>query len=111
LRKRLFRSSLGAVAVATVVGGLALAYVGTAAAATFNVRDYGATGNGSTNDTAAINSAINDANSKGGGVVEFPAGNYKSASSIHLKSNVTLQLDAGSTIMGASGATTTTGRR
>jgi hypothetical protein len=100
---RLLRSSLAVTAVATVVGALAFAYVGSASAATFNVRDYGATGNGSTNDTAAINDAVAAANSAGGGVVEFPAGTYKSANSIHMKSNVTIQLDAGSTIMGASG--------
>jgi polygalacturonase len=74
-------------------------------AATFNVRDYGATGNGSSNDTAAINNAITAANSAGGGTVLFPAGTYKAATSIHMKSNVTLQLDAGSTIMGASNDT------
>ncbi|WP_433517127.1 glycosyl hydrolase family 28 protein [Nonomuraea sp. CA-143628] len=72
------------------------------ALAVFNVKDYGATGNGSTNDTSAINSAITAANSAGGGTVQFPSGTYKSANTIHMKSNVTLQLDAGSTIMGAS---------
>jgi polygalacturonase len=71
-------------------------------AATFNVRDYGATGNGSSNDTTAINNAITAANSAGGGIVQFPSGTYKSQNSIHMKSNVTLQLDSGSTIMGAS---------
>jgi polygalacturonase len=74
-----------------------------AAAATFNVRSYGAKGDGSANDTSAINAAITAANSAGGGVVEFPSGTYKSANSIHMKSNVTLQLDSGSTIQGASG--------
>ncbi|MEV6155791.1 glycosyl hydrolase family 28 protein [Nonomuraea sp. NPDC052129] len=72
------------------------------ALAVFNVKDYGATGNGSTNDTSAINSAITAANTAGGGTVQFPSGTYKSANTIHMKSNVTLQLDAGSTIMGAS---------
>ncbi len=105
MRKRLFRGSLAAAAVATVVGGLALAYVGTAAAATFNVKDYGAKADGSTNDTPAIQAAINAANSAGGGVVEFPSGNYKSKNTIHMKSNVTLQLDAGSTILGSSADT------
>ena len=73
------------------------------AAGTFNVRDYGAKGDGSANDTSAINSAITAANSAGGGTVEFPSGTYKSSNSIHLKSNVTMRLDSGSTIMGASG--------
>jgi polygalacturonase len=78
---------------------------GTADAATptagvFNVRDYGATGNGSSNDSPAIDRAITAANSAGGGTVQFPAGTYRSANTIHMKSNVTLQLDAGSVIRG-----------
>jgi polygalacturonase len=74
-----------------------------AAAATFNVKDYGAKGDGDTNDTAAINKAINAASSAGGGTVQFPKGTYKSANTIHLKSNITMQLDSGSTVKGASG--------
>jgi len=91
--------------LAVAVGGLALAFGPSAsAAATLNVRDYGATGNGSTNDTAAINNAITAANeTAGGATVRFPSGTYKSANTIHMKSNVTLQLDSGATIMGASG--------
>ncbi len=72
-----------------------------AQAATFDVRDYGATGNGTTNDTAAINKAITAANNAGGGTVRFPSGTYRSANTIHLKSNITIQLDAGSTILGS----------
>lgn len=41
-----------------------------------NVKDYGATGNGSTDDTSAINSAIAAANTAGGGTVFFPKGTY-----------------------------------
>lgn len=74
-----------------------------AAAATFDVRDYGAKGDGDTNDTAAINKAITAANGAGGGVVRFTSGTYKSANTIHMKSDVTLQLDSGATIKGASG--------
>jgi len=44
--------------------------------AVFNVKAYGATGDGTTPDTAAIQSAINAAVSAGGGVVYFPAGSY-----------------------------------
>jgi hypothetical protein len=75
-----------------------------AQAAEFNVKDYGAVGNGSANDTAAIDRAITAANGAGGGTVRFPSGTYRSPNSIHMKSNVTLQLDAGATIMGASGS-------
>jgi hypothetical protein len=70
------------------------------AAAEFDVRDHGATGNGSTNDDDAIDRAINAASAAPGGVVVFPAGNYR-ARTIHLKSNVTIRLDAGSTVRAA----------
>jgi polygalacturonase len=66
----------------------------------FNVRAYGAKGDGVTLDTAAINSAIDAAAAAGGGTVLFPSGTYASFS-IHLKSNVALYLDAGSTILAA----------
>lgn len=41
-----------------------------------NVRDYGAVGNGVTDDTAAIQDAIDAAAAAGGGTVFFPAGMY-----------------------------------
>ena len=69
-------------------------------AAVLNVRDYGATGNGSTNDSAAINRAVTAASATGDGILRFPAGIYRSCNSIHLKSNVTFQLDSGSVIRG-----------
>lgn len=44
--------------------------------AVFNVKAYGATGNGTTNDSPYIQLAINAAVSAGGGVVYIPAGTY-----------------------------------
>lgn len=76
----------------------------TASAATlnaFNVRDYGAKGDGKTLDSPAINQAIEAAAKSGGGTVYFPPGNYLSGS-IRLQSHITLYLDTGSTILGAS---------
>ncbi|GGO84054.1 glycoside hydrolase family 28 protein [Wenjunlia tyrosinilytica] len=70
-------------------------------AAVFDVKDYGATGNGSSNDTPGINKAITAANSAGGGTVRFRSGTYRSSNTIHLKSDVTIQLDSGSTILGS----------
>lgn len=66
---------------------------------TFNVKDFGATGNGLTNDTPAIDAAIEKCSSSGGGTVYFPDGKYSSAS-IHLKSNVRLLLDTNAEIFG-----------
>jgi polygalacturonase len=73
--------------------------VGIAGAATLSVKDFGARGDGSTNDTRAINAAIAAAGA--GDTVEFPSGTYVSAS-IHLRSSLTLQLDSGSVIRAAS---------
>ena len=70
------------------------------AAAVCNVRDYGARGDGTTKDTAAIQKAIDTCEQKGGGTVVLPAGTYLSAP-IVLKSNITLQLDKGATLLGS----------
>jgi hypothetical protein len=43
----------------------------------FNVKAYGAKGDGSTDDTAAIQTAINACQTAGGGTVYFPTGNYQ----------------------------------
>ncbi|HEV2499966.1 MAG TPA: glycosyl hydrolase family 28-related protein, partial [Terriglobia bacterium] len=66
----------------------------------YDVRTFGATGDGRTLDTPAINKAIEAAAGAGGGTVWFPAGTYL-CYSIHLKSNVTLYLDHGATILAA----------
>jgi polygalacturonase len=66
----------------------------------FDVRKYGATGDGKTLDTTAVDHAIEAAASVGGGVVLFPAGTYL-CFSIHMKSNVHLVLEQGATIEAA----------
>jgi polygalacturonase len=66
----------------------------------FNVRTFGATGNGKDLDSPAINKAIDAAVAAGGGTVLVPAGIYLSGS-IHLHSNIHLLIDAGATILGA----------
>jgi hypothetical protein len=67
-----------------------------------NVRDFGATGDGTTNDAPAVDAAIAAANGAGGAIVRFPAGTYLAGGSIHMMSNVTLFLEAGATLLGAS---------
>jgi polygalacturonase len=70
------------------------------AAATCEVRAYGAKGDGATKDTAAIQGAIDACAQKGGGTVHLTAGTYVSAP-IVLKTNITLQLDQGATLLGS----------
>jgi polygalacturonase len=67
---------------------------------TYNVKQYGAIGDGKNLDSKAINKAIDAAANAGGGRVFIPAGNYLSGS-IRLKSNVALFLDQGATIIAA----------
>ncbi|HEY3990994.1 MAG TPA: glycoside hydrolase family 28 protein [Acidobacteriaceae bacterium] len=67
----------------------------------FDIRRYGATGDGKTLDTRAIQDAIDAADRAGGRTVLFPAGTYASHS-IHLKSKVALYLDQGATLLAAS---------
>lgn len=69
-------------------------------ATAYDVRTFGAKGDGKTLDTPAINKAIEAAAAAGGGTIYFPAGTYL-CFSIHLKSNIALYLDQGATILAA----------
>ena len=66
---------------------------------TLNVRDFGATGDGTTKDTAALQQAIDRCWVLGGGEVLAPAGNYLTGA-IALKSGVLLRLEKDATILG-----------
>jgi polygalacturonase len=68
--------------------------------AQFDVRAFGAKGDGKAVDTPAINRAIEAAAAAGGATVHFPAGTYP-CYTIHLKSHVALYLDQGATILAA----------
>ncbi|MBI0476267.1 glycoside hydrolase family 28 protein [Sphingomonas sp. MA1305] len=70
------------------------------AAATFDVRDHGARGDGQRLDTAAFNAAIAAAARAGGGTVVIPAGRYL-CFSIRLQSRVTLAFAQGAVIEAA----------
>lgn len=70
------------------------------AASYYNVKDYGAKGDGKTLDSPAINAAIEAAVADGGGQVLLPAGIYLSGS-IRLKSNIDLHLASGCVILAA----------
>ena len=66
----------------------------------FNVRDFGAVGDGTTKDTVAITKAILAANQSGGGEVVFPPGTYV-AGTFEMLSNVTLNLQVGAVLLGS----------
>ena len=66
-------------------------------AAVFDVKTFGAKGDGKTADRDAINKAIEAVAAAGGGTVEIPAGTYLTGS-IHLRSKVDLRLDRGAVI-------------
>ncbi len=66
----------------------------------FNIRDFGAVGDGHTYDTAAIQKAIDTCAENGGGIVLFPVGRYLSGM-IHLRSHVTLDLVPSAVLLGS----------
>ncbi len=88
-----------AIAALTVLIGFASAQVAFASPGIFNVRDFGAAGDGKTLDTAAINKAIDACAEAQGGRVVLTPGRYVSGT-IHLKSNVTLFIEAGARLVG-----------
>ncbi|RKD90651.1 rhamnogalacturonidase [Mangrovibacterium diazotrophicum] len=66
----------------------------------YDVKDFGAKGDGVQLDSDAINAAIDAASNAGGGTVVVPAGEYL-CFSIRLKSHINLQINAGATIVAA----------
>ena len=66
----------------------------------FNVRDFGAKGDGQHIDSPAINAAIEQAAKEGGGMVVLTEGVYP-CYSVHLKSNTTLRLEKGAVLKAA----------
>jgi polygalacturonase len=95
-RRDVFRLAALGLAGAVLAPALARAAQGAA----FDIKSFGAAGDGRQIDSAAINRAIAAAASGGGGIVRVPAGRY-ACHSIHLQSLVTLVLEPGATIMAA----------
>lgn len=65
----------------------------------YNVRDFGARGDGKVLDTAAIQKTIDEC-SRSGGRVFFPSGTFLSGT-LFLKSGITLHWDHGATLLGS----------
>ena len=67
--------------------------------AVFNIKNYGARGDGKTINTQAFNKTVDACADAGGGTVVVPAGTYLSGT-IRLKSHITLLLEKGAVIKG-----------
>jgi polygalacturonase len=91
-----FLAVLVATAGLTFVSG-ATAQTTASTSGFFNVLSFGASPNGTTKCTEAIAKAIDTVAAKGGGTIYFPAGTYLTGP-IHLRSHITLYVDAGATL-------------
>lgn len=66
----------------------------------FNIKTYGAVGDGVNLNTEAIQKAIDTCHADGGGVVRVPAGDFV-LGTVYLKSHITLSLDHGASLLGS----------
>lgn len=87
-----------AVAVAGLMVGASIPAM--AAGKVCDARAYGAKADGTTKDTQAIQNAIDDCEKAGGGTVKLSGGTFLSAPVV-LKSNITLDIAKGSTLLGS----------
>jgi hypothetical protein len=98
-RRNLIAFGAGALASQCGLAPAGAAPPATAGLRLFDVRDYGAAGDAKTLDTHAMNAAI-DACHASGGIAYVPPGTYL-CGTVVLKSNVTLYLEAGATLLGS----------
>jgi polygalacturonase len=73
---------------------------GDGGARVYNIRKYGARGDGAALDTTALQAAIDACHQDGGGTVLVPAGTFQ-IGTVELKSNVTLHIAAAGTLLGS----------
>lgn len=108
LSRRQAFGKLGLLTTGAAIAGVSAATLASAAPAPaapkapiqFNVREFGATGDGKTMDQAAIQKAIDAAAAAGGATVHLPSGTYLSGT-IQMRDNVTLNLAEGCLILGS----------
>lgn len=89
--------------IAAILSLAAAEYAGAAGSPkgeSFNIRDFGAKGDGRTVNTAAIQTAINQCRDHGGGTVVVPPGTYLSGT-LRLFSNIRLQVESGGVLKGS----------
>ncbi len=67
---------------------------------TLNVKDYGASGDGKSRETEALQLTIERCAVLGGGEVVIPAGDYATGA-LTLRSNVTLRIEEGASLLGS----------
>lgn len=98
------RKWLGVFTTAAVGAGVlktsTAAAAGKAKTDTFNVKDYGAIGDGKTLNTKAIQKTIDACHQQEGGTVIIPAGTFL-CGTLELRSNVTLHITAGGKLLGS----------
>ncbi|MGY1604188.1 glycosyl hydrolase family 28-related protein [Geodermatophilus sp. SYSU D00815] len=95
------RTALAVAGVAGLTAVPALGWLATAtpaAAVTLNARDFGATGNGTTDDTAAVQRLV-DATARQAAVGVLPAGTYRCTRSLLLPARAQLQLASGARLL------------
>lgn len=75
-----------------------------------DVREHGATGDGTTLDTAAIQAAVEACAAAGGGIVVLPAGGTYLSGTITLRSHVEFHVERGAVLQGSGDWADYTGR-
>ena len=112
------RKSFVVLLVSAMVGMGSIVSAETVKPKMFNIKTFGAIGDGVAMETEAVQKTIDACHDAGGGVVWVPAGDFQFGTII-LKSNVTLSLDYGASLLGSTnvadytteGLSMTAGRR
>jgi len=86
--------------VSVILGLASVAGAEIAKPKTFNIKSYGAVGDGEAMDTEAIQKTIDACHAAGGGMVLVPPGDFVTGT-LHLKSHITLSLDYGASLLGS----------
>ena len=95
------RRMISCLLLVSVVAGLAsVACAEIAKPMVFNIKTYGAIGDGAAVNTVAIQKTIDACHAAGGGMVLVPPGDFVTGT-LHLKSHITLSLDYGASVLGS----------